>query len=596
MDRQVLKKVDSMAASSPCPDLQNAVYLRPFGPDHTNSSLRGADPLLSVFVQHCRRPLARAATAVAMMLAAVCATPPVLLAEPLPQIQVKVAGKSLQVREFSRTPYVAWDELAGAFGLENYFSEATGTYSLINATPGKEMAVELTPGAREVTVNGEVRKMPAVPLVKDGVLWLPVKPFADLLGFPAKRLKFSRTTGAAPTQERPADTGAAAPPAPKTTAPSPPAASPAEPPAPSRATQRIKLPPVPQVGEPERSRFAGFRIALFARNNHDEKKDDPRAIGVVHRLRNLLEESGFPVQELPPAAVWPAPSAVNLLRPHLALLLELSPRRDRFWILHPGASRPSPAGQPDGVRGPAPDEAALTVELAGQTAELMARMTGVAGQAQPEPGLLPCSRLMAASLLLDFPARVGASGAGGETAIARALHDGVVFVLGERARRSPAPAPSATPATVSAPPPATTSAAAAPPQPPVGPTDAVVPVAPPAPVAPVAPIAPPPALDPAVPAPAATAPDYDNPPGIDTPAQEEPDPPGIDTPATEEPSDAPPAVEPPADEPPVTAPPAPRNPRAPAARDPIDLPGGEPPAGEDGSYSPLPPDREGEAQ
>ncbi len=551
-----------------------------------------------------------------MMLAAVCATPPELRAETLPQIQVKVAGKSLHVREFSRTPYVAWDDLAGAFALENYFSEATGTYSLINATPGKEMAVELTPGAREVTVNGEVRKMPAVPLVKDGVLWLPVKPFADLLGFPAKKLKFSRTPGAAPVEGRPTDASVAAPSTPRTSAPSPLAANPAEPPAPSRATQRIKLPPVPQVNEPERSRFAGFRIALFARTSHDEKKDDPRATGVIHRLRNLLEQSGFPVQELPPAAIWPAPAAVNILRPHLALFLELSPRRDRFWVLHPVAGRPSPAGQPAGVRGPAPDEAALTVELAGQTAELMARMTGVAGQDQAEPGLLPCSRLMAASLLLDFPARVGASGAGGETAIARALHDGVVFVLGERARGSPASAPPATAAQVSAAPPLTTTTAAVQAQPPAGPPDAVAPVPPAAPVAPPAPL---PVLDPAAPAPAATVPEDDNPPGIDTPAQDEPDPPGIDTPAQDEPdppgidtpaqenpSDAPPAVRPPAseppapgphaDEPPVAVPPPRRAPPAPAGREPIDLPGGELPAADDGTYSPLPPDQEGEAR
>jgi hypothetical protein len=406
--------------------------------------------------------------------------------------------------------------------------------------------------------------MPAVPLVKDGILWLPVKPFAELLGFPAKKLKFSRTAGAAASTERPAPPAPAVPPAATTTAAGAPSAVPAEPPPPSRATQRIKLPPVPLIGGPERARFAGFRIALFARSSRDEKKDDPRATGVVRRLRNLLEESGFPVQELPPAAAWPAPAAVSLLRPHLALLLELSPRRDRFWIYHPGAGRPPLPGQPAGAHGPAPDEAALTVELAGQTAELMARMTGVAGQAQAEPGLLPSSRLLAASLLLDFPARVGASGAGGETAIARALHDGVIFVLGERARRSDDPTPSSH---APGPTPATTTAETLPEPPPAAPVAS-------------------PAVVPEPPTSSAAGPDYDNPPGIDTPAQEEPDPEGIDTPAMEETTD-----EPAPDEPPLTRPASP-----PAGRAPIELPGVEPPAGEDGTYSPLPPERGGGAR
>ncbi|MBI3891881.1 MAG: hypothetical protein HY303_10175, partial [Candidatus Wallbacteria bacterium] len=304
-------------------------------------------------------------------------------------------------------------------------------------------------------VNGEVRKLPAVPLIKDSILWLPLKPYAELMGKSAKALKFTRGAARAAV---PAAAGSGAP----ETAPPGPAASPAGPnprssPRPTdsrppngregqtRRAGAARLPPLPRVGPRERAEFAATRVALFARAPAEPRGSDPKAVGTVRAMAAYLEQSGFQVHELQAMPGWPAPAAVNALRPHVVFFLECSPRSEGFWVYHPAvraparaAAAPSPEAGSEGLLGPTTAEASLSRQIAERAADYLVRYTGVQGRSQGDANLLPVGRVMAASVLVDFPAKAGAAGSLGETVLARSLHDALVASLGARAQRSPA--------------------------------------------------------------------------------------------------------------------------------------------------------------
>ncbi|MBI2942669.1 MAG: hypothetical protein HYY25_00575 [Candidatus Wallbacteria bacterium] len=404
--------------------------------------------------------------------AAAWGAPPPAPARPERAIRVTLEGQVLEVREFQKAPYVQWEAFAEALGLEHYFSEATGSYSLVNGATGKEMAIEMAPSSRDVSVNGEVRRIGAAPVIKDGTLWVPLKPFAELAGRSPRGLKFTRATPAAN------------PPAPVAGEPGPetepaaggevPAAE-GSPPAKRAAAERgrppeskvrreltTRLPPRPRIEARDRARFAATRVVLFARLARDARAADPKSIGAVRLLSAHLEDSGFQVHEHPPAAAWPAPVAVNVLRPHLAIFVETAPRSDGFWVYYPlpGAdTSPESAG----LFGPTTREASVSRAVADRTADLAVRYTGVQGSAQGEARMRPLGGLMAASVLVDFPARAGASGAAGEAALARSLHDAIVSALSHERRVEPAlSAPATTPASPAQPPPTNAASVAAP--------------------------------------------------------------------------------------------------------------------------------------
>lgn len=358
-------------------------------------------------------------------------------------IRVTLQGHVLEVREFQKAPYVQWVAFAEALALEHYFSEATGSYSLVNGATGKEMAIEMAPGSRDVSVNGEVRRIGAAPVIKDGTLWVPLKPFAELAGRSPRGLKFTRAAPAAPAsapaagEARPLKEPDVPSESPAPASPGPAAERGRPPESKARRELTSRLPPRPRIEPRDRARFAATRVVLFARLARDARAADPKSIGAVRLLSAHLEDSGFQVHEHPPAAAWPAPVAVNALRPHLAIFVETAPRSDGFWVYYP---LPGPEASPEsaGLFGPTTREASISRAVADRTADLAVRYTGVQGRAQGEARMRPLGGLMGASVLVDFPARAGASGAAGEAALARSLHDAVVSALSQQPGVAPA--------------------------------------------------------------------------------------------------------------------------------------------------------------
>lgn len=147
---------------------------------------------LSLFVFVRQRPLAAVLIRlrpVALVLAAAWAglCPPTALAQATVAV---VNGVSLPSRHGGAEPLVPLAPLARALGIEHYYTEVTGSYSLIATSAQREALMEVTPGSRRAVLDGLALDLPEAPQLLDGELWVPVASLCQHLA-PQARLSFS---------------------------------------------------------------------------------------------------------------------------------------------------------------------------------------------------------------------------------------------------------------------------------------------------------------------------------------------------------------------------------------------------------------------
>lgn len=90
-------------------------------------------------------------------------------------------GRTVAVVDVEGRSYVALDDLVTALDLDQEYAYDTGAYTLLTADMRSGLTLTFVPGDRRVAVNREDRYIPFPPLLRDGVVLLPVDPFVAIL-------------------------------------------------------------------------------------------------------------------------------------------------------------------------------------------------------------------------------------------------------------------------------------------------------------------------------------------------------------------------------------------------------------------------------